>query len=197
MTDHDMPDVGSRLRTFRQDRGLSLRALAGLCEVSPNTISLIERGITSPSVSTLQRLATALGTPITDFFIETGEKARVIMTPADKRPRAGSASVVLESLGSGLEDQICEPYVVTMKPGASSGPRLMAHPGQELAYCLEGQLDYEIDGETYRLKPGDALLFRGSLPHRWSNPNARDAVFLMIMQSTERLQESVDQHLHP
>jgi transcriptional regulator with XRE-family HTH domain len=179
MSERDMPDVGSRLRTFRHDRGLSLRALAALCEVSPNTISLIERGITSPSVSTLQRLATALGTPITDFFIETEEPAQVILTPADKRPRAGSASVVLESLGSGLEDQLCEPYVVTMKAGASSGDRLMAHPGQELAYCLEGELDYEIDGDHYHLKPGDALLFRGSL------------------QSAERVQESVEQHLHP
>lgn len=197
MTEMDAPDVGSRLRNLRHDRGLSLRALAELCELSPNTISLIERGATSPSVSTLQRLATALGTPITSFFAEEPERSSVILTRANERIRSGSASVTLESLGYGLEDQSCDPFHVTLKAGASSGRRVMSHIGSELVYCLEGAVEYEISGEHYRLNPGDSLLFRGELPHRWSNPNSKPAVFLMIMQASEERELRVDQHLHP
>lgn len=79
MTEQDIPKVGHQLRSLRNERGLSLRALAELCELSPNTISLVERGETSPSVSTLHRLATALGVPITAFFTEPVEKTHVIL----------------------------------------------------------------------------------------------------------------------
>jgi transcriptional regulator with XRE-family HTH domain len=182
---------------MRQERGLSLRALAEVCELSPNTISLIERGVTSPSVSTLQRLATALGVPITSFFTEPVEKMQVILTRSDDRARSGSSSVLLESLGYGLEEQACDPFVVTLKPGASSGNRTMVHAGHELVFCLRGELDYEIAGEHHRLRPGDALLFHASLPHRWHNPSSGPAVFMLIMQLVEERHLSVEQHLHP
>lgn len=197
MSEQQSPDVGRHLKELRGERGLSLRALAALCDLSPNTISLIERGETSPSVSTLQRLATALGVPITYFFTEPVEKMEVIVTPAGERARSGSGSVVLESIGYGLEQQACDPFVVTLKPGASSGKRLMMHAGHELVLCLRGELDYEIAGEHHRLKPGDAVLFHASLPHRWSNPNSSTSEFVLIMQLGEDRHESVDQHLHP
>ena len=192
----DAPNVGLYLRSLRQQRGLSLRALAALCDLSANTISLIERGVSSPSVSTLHRLAKALGVPITSFFIDPGEEVKIIITRADDRTRSGSASVVLESLGSGLVEQACEPFVVFLKPRAYSGKQVMVHGGHELVFCLTGELDYEISGEHYRLLPGDALLFHANLPHRWGNPSDEPAEFVLIMQATEEVHESINQHLH-
>jgi transcriptional regulator with XRE-family HTH domain len=124
MNARKLPDVGARLRILRERRGLSLRGLAEVCNLSPNTISLIERGVSSPSVSTLHSLAIALGVPITSFFEEKKEKEEVILTHAGERPSSKSASVLLESLGSGLQDQTLEPFVVTLKPGADSGRQI-------------------------------------------------------------------------
>jgi transcriptional regulator with XRE-family HTH domain len=197
MSERQTPDVGARLLAMRNERGLSLRALAELCDLSPNTISLVERGVTSPSVSTLQRLAMALGVPITSFFSEPVERIEVLVTRADQRIRSGSASVVLESIGYGLEQQACDPFMVTLKAGAGSGDRLMIHTGHELVFCIEGDLDYEVAGEHYRLSPGDALLFHADLPHRWHNPSSHPCVFLLIMQIVEERHEPIDQHLHP
>lgn len=190
-------DLGARLRRFRHDRGLSLRALSDIAGLSPNTISLIERGETSPSVSTLQSLATALGVAVTSFFADEPERVQVIHTPATERIRSGSGSVVLESLGYGLQDQTCDPFYVTLRPGASSGRELMAHMGTELVFCLEGELEYEVNGARYKLRAGDSLLFRAELPHSWRNPTDEPVVFLMIMQVTEDRHASLDQHLHP
>ena len=197
MSEQEAPNVGARVLEMRTQRGLSLRALAELCELSPNTISLIERGATSPSVSTLQRLASALGVHINSFFVEPTEKAQMILTRANERTRSGSASVMLESLGYGLEGQACDPFVVTLKPGANSGRQLMAHQGSELILILSGQLDIEIAGASHNLHLGDSLLFRGEQPHRWRNPNSQPAEFLMMMQATAERDESVEQHLHP
>ena len=197
MSEQEAPDVGARVLEMRTQRGLSLRALAELCELSPNTISLIERGATSPSVSTLQRLASALGVHINSFFVDPTVKAQMILTRANERTRSGSASVMLESLGYGLDGQTCDPFVVTLKPGANSGRQLMAHQGSELILILSGQLEVEIAGARHILHPGDSLLFRAEQPHRWRNPNSQPAEFLMMMQATEQRDESVEQHLHP
>ncbi len=196
MSEQALPDVGFQVRAVRQQRGLSLRALAQICELSPNTISLIERGITSPSVSTLHRLATALRVPITAFFEARPDKVEAILLRSGERPRTGSGSMLLESLGTALDGQTLEPFVVTLKPGASSGRRLMVHIGHELVYCLEGEIEYTVNDESCRLLAGDSLLFEARLPHRWRNPGTEPAVFLLVFQSTE-LGESVEEHLRP
>ncbi len=62
-------EIGRRLRTLRQWRGLTQRALSR--RVGPMDLSYvgkIERGEQLPSLKTLLRLATALGVPLSDFF---------------------------------------------------------------------------------------------------------------------------------
>lgn len=194
MSELETPDVGAELRALRQERGLSLRTLAELCDLSPNTISLIERGESSPSVSTLHRLATALGVQITTFFERRPEQVQAVMTHESERRRSGNAYVVLESLASGLQDQALEPFLVTMKPGADSGLQQMVHGGQELVHCLEGELEYEVDGHRYRLATGDTLLFHAQLPHRWRNPGNQPAVFFLVFCRASGTQP-VEQHL--
>jgi transcriptional regulator with XRE-family HTH domain len=196
MEEQKPPDVGAQVRALRQQRDMSIRGLAELCELSPNTISLIERGATSPSVSTLHQLATALRVPITLFFEAQDESARVIHSRPGERSFSGSSSLLLESLGSGLEEQTLEPFLVTLKPGADSGPTIMAHEGHELVYCLQGQVEYRIEDQGYCLAPGESLLFDALLPHCWRNPTKEPAVFLLIFETRSQT-VSVEQHLRP
>jgi transcriptional regulator with XRE-family HTH domain len=196
MSEQAAPDVGAQVRALRQQRGLSLRTLAELCDLSPNTISLIERGATSPSVSTLHRLATALSVHITAFFEGRAERVQAVLTRAAERSRSGNATVQLESLGTGLDEQSLEPFLVTMKPGANSGQQIMVHTGQEMVYCLEGEVEYEAAGQPYRLAVGDALLFEARLPHRWRNPAGTPATFLLVFCG-EGKGSPVEQHLQP
>ena len=78
-------DVGTRLRQLREERKLSMRALATASGLSANALSMIERGKTSPSVSTLYKLADAMGIPITTFFGEQADKRKVIFISSDER----------------------------------------------------------------------------------------------------------------
>ncbi|MFZ5918374.1 MAG: cupin domain-containing protein [Chloroflexota bacterium] len=194
MSEQQPPDVGTQLKILREQRGLSMRALAELCQISPNTISLIERGATSPNVSTLHQLATALDVPITAFFETPGDPLQVIRSRPGERPFSGNAAVRLESLGSGLAEQSLEPFLVTMLPAADSGPGAMSHEGHELVYCLSGVLEYVIEGVSYRLGAGESLLFEAGLPHCWRNPGSEPSLFLLILQ-TNRPGVSVEQHL--
>jgi transcriptional regulator with XRE-family HTH domain len=60
--------VALRVREWRQQRGLSLRALAKEAGVSFTTVYRIEAGTISPTVAMLERLASALDVRVVDFF---------------------------------------------------------------------------------------------------------------------------------
>jgi len=92
-------NVGHRLRELRNERELSIRALAERSGLNVNTFSLIENGKTSPSVSTLQQIAAALEVPMTAFFETEVPKNSVAHIVARNRPRLAFAHGTLEDLG--------------------------------------------------------------------------------------------------
>lgn len=182
------PNVGLRLRALRDQRELTLRALAEKCGLSINAISLIERGENSPTVSTLQRLAAALNVPITEFFLEETRQT-VVYVKRDQGLHAQSDGVVMESLGFGLVRQQLEPFRMNIHPGVGNLDDPISHPGEEFIHCLRGTLDYCVDGRTYRLERGDSLLFEASQPHAFYNSSGEVATILIIFQVSR------DQHL--
>jgi quercetin dioxygenase-like cupin family protein len=56
---------------------------------------------------------------------------------------------------------------VEFAPGYSSP--LHTHPGEEIIYVLEGELEYEIGGKVTRVKPGDVLFVPAGTPHLGRN----------------------------
>jgi transcriptional regulator with XRE-family HTH domain len=174
--------VGQQVRRLRQQRGLSLRALADLCGISANAISLIERNENSPNVSSLHQLAIALDVPITDFFYRDDQPAALIVK-RDQGVRYRNNGVELESLGIGLPNQQLEPFRLTIEPGSGSADEPISHPGHEFVYCLEGGIDYYVDQQHYHLDAGDSLLLEASNPHGWHNASETPAVILLIFQA--------------
>jgi transcriptional regulator with XRE-family HTH domain len=178
------PEVGKRLRAMRGAEGLSLRSLSERCGLSINAISLIERGESSPTVSSLHKLATALGRPIADFF-EEGQELTMVLVRKNERRRTRGDGVLIESLGSGLTGQSLEPFLLSLMPGASSGEEAITHGGEEFVFCLEGEIDYQVDGTWHRLGTGDSLTFRAEFPHQCRNNGLKQAVALLVIQAEE------------
>lgn len=173
-------DVGGALRALREARQLSIRGLAEQSGLAANTLSLIENGKTSPSVSTLQQLAHTLAVPITAFFEQDTPIGNIQLTRAGERPRAIFDHGSLEDLGSGLGDCPVEPFLVTLAPGASSGDGAVVHAGHEFVLCLSAQITYTIQQQLYVLHPGDSLLFEAHLPHHWQNHTDTEAQMLIM-----------------
>ena len=163
-------DVAMRLRELREARGISMRALASQSRLSANALSMIERGRTSPSVSTLYKLADALGVSITAFFGPENEKKQIIFLKNDERSRMPFTRGVFEALGGEQFAGRVEPFVLTLESGAASGPHEIAHTGHEFIFCLRGKLEYFVEREVFTLEAGGSLLFASKLRHRWRNP---------------------------
>jgi transcriptional regulator with XRE-family HTH domain len=173
--------VGERLRELRQRKNLSVRALATLSGLAINTLSMIENGRTSPSVSTLQILARALEVPIAAFFEKETVEKRVVYVRSQQRPMVTVDTTQLEHLGKDLAGNAVQPFVVTLEPGSGSGNNMIVHTGHEFVYCLSGQVFYSIGEEVYLLEAGDSLVFESHLPHRWENNGPKPAQVILVL----------------
>ena len=174
-------NIGERLRELREARNISMRALAARSGLSANALSMIERGKTSPSVSTLYKLADALGVAITAFFGPETDKKQIVFLKADERTRISFSRGTFEGLGGEQFTGRVAPFVLTLESGSSSGPHDIVHTGHEFVFCLRGQLEYTVDREAFQMSAGDSLLFASQLKHRWKNPGSMVTNALIII----------------
>ncbi len=174
-------DIGSKLKAIRGEKRISLRTLAKLSGLSVNTLSLIERNITSPTVNTLYAISRALGVKINYFFDEERIEEAIFAKKGErKQVETKDKGVTFESLGTGLIQQGLEAYMLTATKGTKSGSKGVSHLGDELAFCLQGKFLFEIKKEKYTIEEGDSLLFKGSLPQQWENIGNGDSVLLLV-----------------
>lgn len=184
MTEKKAPNVGQRIRSLREQRSWSLRALAERCGLSINAISLIERGENSPTVSSLHLLATSLGVSITDFFEDEQEQTVVFIRP-ENRLRSEANGIAMESLGIGLRNQQLEPFLFSVAAETGNIDQPVSHPGEEFVYCLRGSVDYCVGDQIYELEPGCSLLFEATIPHCFRNTTKTPALLMTVFHAGE------------
>jgi transcriptional regulator with XRE-family HTH domain len=165
--------LGTRIRSLRQARHLTLREVADRAGVTESFLSQVERDVTSPSIATVHRVARALGLSIAQLFAEDAETGRVVRREARRRIAYPGLGAVDEFLTSNLAGRL-QVIMSTIDAGGGTGPEPYAHDSdEEVVVVLSGVLDLWVAEEHYVLQEGDAITFPSRLPH-W-NANHGDA----------------------
>ncbi|MBZ5681627.1 MAG: cupin domain-containing protein [Acidobacteriia bacterium] len=168
--------IGGRLRQLRAKRGLSLAQVARSVGISVGFLSAMERSQMSGSVGTLRKLARFYKTNILDFFDASGASRRRVR-PEERKVLEAGPGVRMELLAWG--NTVMEPHLFRIAPESGSGESY-THEGEEFLYVLRGELAITLEGEEYRLKPGDSFYFESATPHRWKNPGRHETWLLWV-----------------
>jgi transcriptional regulator with XRE-family HTH domain len=178
--------LATRVRSLRDARHLSLEALAERSSVGRSTISLIERGESSPTAVVLDKLAGALGVTLASLFEDA---------PAEPPAPLARAvdQVVWVDPASGYERRNLSP------PGPSPLQLVEVHfpSGQRVAYAgmprdadthqqvwmIDGTMEITIDQETWRLAAGDCLAMRLDRAIAYWNPSDRTSRYLVALST--------------
>jgi transcriptional regulator with XRE-family HTH domain len=186
----DNPDqVGGRLRTAREQSGVSLRQLARQLNISASALSQIETGKSRPSVKTLYSIVSELGLSLDHLFADADvERSMRSATPAG--PVADGAAVPSSivqrgdsrasiELDSGVTWERLTPstdaevdfLLAVYEPGGSSSTndKMVRHNGREYGIVLTGELELKVGFDVEVLRPGDSACFDSQLPHRLAN----------------------------
>jgi transcriptional regulator with XRE-family HTH domain len=173
--------LGQRVRILRESRALSLKQLADRAEVSESFISQVERGVASPSVASLRRIAEALGTSIGSLFDGRTEGGRVVRAgdrPHLVHPRRKWQDFLLTPQMS----KRLQVILSVIEPGEGSGDEPYSHDSdEECVIVLKGKLEFWVGHERYMLEQGDSLTFESRLPHRNKNPGKSRAEVLWVI----------------
>lgn len=173
--------LGETLRTLRNQRKLSTRALASLIGVSSGFISQLENGIAMPSLATLVKLAGALNVQIADLFEATPPATQIIRR--DERPRVEypDIGVVDEILSADPRKQL-EVLLGYITPGGGSGDELYTHgAATEFVLVVSGELSVILGDDVHKVSAGDSITFSGDLPHGYINEGDVTAEVVWVM----------------
>ena len=173
------PPLGKRLRARRQGLGLTLKEVADDAGLSVGFISQVERGIATPSISSLAGIARGLGAHITEFlsqpkgdtpFTLHGERSRYSVAPP--------AGLQYERISASFPGSVLNSVIIHEPPGYRTEP--IRHEGEELFFLLDGEITVEVESRRTILKAGDSIHFSSGRRHSVWNHGARPAVVLHV-----------------
>lgn len=174
-------ELGERLRAIRLLRRRTLKEVASAAGVSESFLSQLERGRSSASVASLQRLAAALGIEVSDLFAAEGLPRPSVLRREARQPvvwgHLGRKALLTPKPFHALEVVVAE-----FDAGGSTGDEPYTHgDSEELLLVVEGRVHVQLGTEIYDLRAGDSVHYRSSTPHRVSNPGDEPAEVLFVI----------------
>ena len=162
-------DIGARLRSIREQLGLSQRKLAKSSGVANATISQIESGVLNPTVGMLKRILDGIPLSLSEFFSDELELADKVFFRAEELRELGKDGLSYRQVGLNLGEKAIQMMKECYQPGATTGKHPLTHQGEECGIVLSGQLEITVGNQTQVLKAGDAYYFNSQLAHRFKN----------------------------
>lgn len=188
-----MAEIGDKIRKIRIQRGLTIQAVSEATELSASFISRMERGDINPSLSSIKKIADALGISIGHLFDDRpyGAAAEAGLSQGDSA-EGGVQMTEIEVVrknerrklvypGQHTYDYLLTPtirnvgieFILTvLEPGGSSGDEFYSHEGEECILVIKGILRLFIGEGEYILREGDSIHFKSTIPHRYTNGGA-------------------------
>ncbi len=174
-----MVEIGGRIRHLRKSRGLSVRALARMADLSPSFVSQLERGLTNASIPALLRITGALGVSTGGLLSDES----LVMRPqrhADRRPlRYGDYE---EFVLTRRPSAHFEAFLGVLKPGSAEAPEnISSGNSEEFCYVISGKVLFHVADDTYVMEAGDAIEYLTSIPSRVENASDETAEVLWVI----------------
>ena len=168
---------------MRNQRKLTIHQLATAAGISAGNISQIERGVSNPSIKTLQRLRAALGVNLWEF-LDRGE-VRATGDPPFVRRQSERPTIIMSRSGLIKEllsqaDQNLRFMLIKMPPDSESEDVLIGR-GQKGGYVMAGRVQLKVGDSLSDLEEGDSFQFSSEIPHQVRNRSDQEATLLWIM----------------
>jgi transcriptional regulator with XRE-family HTH domain len=179
--------IALRLRELREARGFSLDALADRSGVSRSTISLIERGQSSPTATVLDKLAAGLGATLASLF-EDGDKPAAPVFPVSRAaeqpvwtdPASGYVRRNLSPAGVRSALQLVSITFPAGRRVAYDSPPRDADIQQQI-WLIDGVMEITVGADRHRLEAGDCLAMSLDKPIVYRNPTRKPACYLVAL----------------
>jgi XRE family transcriptional regulator, regulator of sulfur utilization len=173
--------LGGSLRRLREQQGISLRALAERTNVSPSFLSQIENGQCSPSISSMEKIANALGVTLAQFFHSANQHVVNVVRASERAHMALDWSrAEIASLGSLPNGSHFQASMLIIRPGGLTGKHASPSISDEFAIVFEGKAVLRLQEGEQTLERGDSVTIVAGTSRQWRNESDVMAEILVI-----------------
>jgi transcriptional regulator with XRE-family HTH domain len=162
-------NTGKSIQSLREQRKITLRALARESDISPGYLSQIENGKVDPSLSVLTRLALALKVPLYSLLLNEETAAHTLVRYNERNKVIfGNEGIETEIIHMDYAKRF-DLTIISLRPNCASSEAPVIHEGDECILVSIGKLKVEFVNESLDLDVGDSLYFDSTIPHRLVN----------------------------
>jgi transcriptional regulator with XRE-family HTH domain len=177
--------LGLKLRKLRKEQSLTQLELAQQVGITNGQISTIERGVSSPSLATLNRIARALNVPMTEFFVDERQKdVELVRKGRGRKVADTSDNAFIEVLLARSTQGAFNVLFLELESGELRLSPRPSVPEEYYMYVLRGKAEVEIEGDNYVLDPGDSIFVKAQKDQIIRNVGA-DALRMLLVTRSE------------
>ena len=188
----DVEGIGIRIRTLREEKGLSIEALSNLTGFDIEFLSDIENQNIQPQLGTIIKLSKALDSAFSRLVSGVGDKLYSVTRKKDQKTVSRSTSrkgqkkmYAYKSLAPEVKGRHMEALMVQLEEDPEE--EVSVHEGEEFIFVLEGRHEFVYDGRKYVMEKGDSVYFDAAAPHSGRSLGKKRAKILLVMFNYKRL----------
>lgn len=181
--------VGEKIKSLREEKGLSREELARQSGIGIEQIERIESNIDLPSLAPLIKIARVLGVRLGTFLDEEQEKGPVVCRKDESLNSIEFSNnaiqsrkhMIYHSLSRSKADRHMEPFIIDVMPTDDTDFVLSTHEGQEFILVMEGTMEITHGRNNYILNEGDSIYYDSIVPHHVHGYKGKAAKILAVI----------------
>lgn len=174
-----MKEVSEKIKLHRKENNKTLKDLSHDTGLSVSFLSQVERGESNLAITSLNKIADALGIHITSFF--TPQYTEDFKSSPEKMEpfKIERSDQEFFRASSEFKDRKLDNYIIKVHPNNSS--ESSSHDGEEMYYILEGEITFYINDKKYLVKKGEVIHYPSTIKHRYINETDETAKILCVL----------------
>ncbi|MDX8360522.1 helix-turn-helix domain-containing protein [Cytobacillus sp. IB215316] len=161
--------LGKNLKAIREKQKLSLEKASDLSGVSKAMIGQIERGESSPTITTIWKIANGLKVSFTSLINVPEPEAKIVLRSEVQAVSDDNGRYRVFPTFPFSEDKQFELYSIEIEPEGKLDSRGHKDGSEEYITVFDGEVLVSINGANYKLKNGDSIKFKADRPHSYYN----------------------------
>ena len=180
-------EIGARIRTLREEKGLSREELSNLTGFDVGLLERIEKDEVQPQLGTVIKLSKALDSAFGRIVSGVGDKIYSITRKDERKIVSRSTShrgkrkaYTYMSLAPEVKGRNMEALLVQLEEDPEE--EISVHEGEEFIFVLDGLVKLKIGQDAFELQPGDSVYYLSTTPHHISAKKGKAAILAVLYE---------------
>ena len=161
--------IAKNLKALRESKKLSLEKVAELTGVSKTMIGQIERGESSPTITTIWKIANGLKISFTSLINNPQPDTKIVLKSEIQSLSEDNGKYRVYPHFPFEDDKRFEVYSVEIEKGGFLSADSHMEGTEELLTVFDGELTVRVNNEEYTVRSGDSIRFKADRPHTYHN----------------------------